>query len=183
MKFTTSSEEHYNTTTEKNIRPAFCTGRFATISSNFYNKTLAIRRLFMWLLFAVLSSIFAAATSILAKCGISGINSNLATAIRTFVVLAMSWIVVFVTKTDCTFSSISRKNWLFLILSGLSTGLSWLCYYRAIQVGKVSKVVAVDKFSIILTMIFAAVFLHEQFTVKSILGCLMIAAGTLLMVI
>lgn len=158
-------------------------GRFATISSNFYNKTHAIRRLFMWLLFAVLSSIFAAATSILAKCGISGINSNLATAIRTVVVLAMSWIVVFVTKTDCNFSSISRKNWLFLILSGLSTGLSWLCYYRAIQAGKVSKVVAVDKFSIILTMIFAAVFLHEQFTVKSILGCLMIAAGTLLMVI
>ena len=94
-----------------------------------------------------------------------------------------SWIVVFVTKTDCNFSSISRKNWLFLILSGLSTGLSWLCYYRAIQAGKVSKVVAVDKFSIILTMIFAAVFLHEQFTVKSTLGCLMIAAGTLLMVL
>ena len=136
----------------------------------------------MWLIFAVLSSVFAAMTSILAKVGIEGVNSNLATAIRTFVVLAMSWVMVFITNTQSGLTSISSKSWLFLVLSGLATGASWLCYYKALQMGEASKVVPIDKLSIVITMILAAVFLHEQFTPKSIIGCVLIAAGTLLMV-
>lgn len=136
----------------------------------------------MWLIFAVLSSVFAAMTSILAKVGIEGVNSNLATAIRTFVVLAMSWVMVFITNTQGGLTSISSKSWLFLVLSGLATGASWLCYYKALQMGEASKVVPIDKLSIVITMILAAVFLHEQFTPKSIIGCVLIAAGTLLMV-
>ena len=136
----------------------------------------------MWSIFAVLSSVFAAMTSILAKVGIEGVNSNLATAIRTFVVLAMSWVMVFITNTQGGLTSISSKSWLFLVLSGLATGASWLCYYKALQMGEASKVVPIDKLSIVITMILAAVFLHEQFTPKSIIGCVLIAAGTLLMV-
>ena len=136
----------------------------------------------LWLIFAVLSSVFAAMTSILAKVGIEGVNSNLATAIRTFVVLAMSWVMVFITNTQGGLTSISSKSWLFLVLSGLATGASWLCYYKALQMGEASKVVPIDKLSIVITMILAAVFLHEQFTPKSIIGCVLIAAGTLLMV-
>lgn len=137
----------------------------------------------MWAVYAVLSSAFAAATSILAKVGIDGINSNLATAIRTVVVVIMSWVMVFFTNTGVNFSDISRKNWLFLILSGLATGASWLCYYKALQIGKASKVVPVDKLSIVITIILAAVFLHEQITLKSAIGVVLITAGTLLMVL
>ncbi len=137
----------------------------------------------MWAVYAVLSSAFAAATSILAKVGIDGINSNLATAIRTVVVVIMSWIMVFFTNTGVNFSDISRKNWLFLILSGLATGASWLCYYKALQIGKASKVVPIDKLSIVITIILAAVFLHEQITLKSAIGVVLITAGTLLMVL
>ena len=125
---------------------------------------------------------FAALTSILAKIGIDGVNSNLATAIRTVVVVAMAWGMVFLTHAQNGISSISRKSWLFLILSGLATGASWLCYYRALQLGEASKVVPVDKLSVVLTLVLAFVFLHEQFTVKSVVGCLLIGAGTLLMV-
>ena len=130
-----------------------------------------------------MSSAFAAATSILAKVGIDGINSNLATAIRTVVVVIMSWVMVFFTNTGVNFSDISRKNWLFLILSGLATGASWLCYYKALQIGKASKVVPIDKLSIVITIILAAVFLHEQITLKSAIGVVLITAGTLLMVL
>ena len=137
----------------------------------------------MWLLLAILSSVFAALTSILAKVGIDGVNSNLATAIRTAVVLVMAWGMVFLTNAQKGISQISQKSWLFLILSGLATGASWLCYYRALQVGKASKVVPVDKLSVVITLILAFVFLHEQFTIKSIIGCLLIGAGTLLMVL
>ena len=137
----------------------------------------------MWAVYAVLSSVFAAATSILAKVGIDGINSNLATAIRTVVVVIMSWVMVFFTNTGVNFSDISRKNWVFLILSGLATGASWLCYYKALQIGKASKVVPVDKLSIVITIILAAVFLHEQITLKSAIGVVLITAGTLLMVL
>ena len=137
----------------------------------------------MWAVYAVLSSAFAAATSILAKVGIDGINSNLATAIRTVVVVIMSWVMVFFTNTGVNFSDISRKNWVFLILSGLATGASWLCYYKALQIGKASKVVPVDKLSIVITIILAAVFLHEQITLKSAIGVVLITAGTLLMVL
>lgn len=137
----------------------------------------------MWFLFAVLSALFAALTSILAKVGIENVNSNLATAIRTVVVLVMSWGMVFLTKTQSGITEISKKSWIFLILSGLATGASWLCYYRALQVGKVSKVVPVDKLSVVITILLAFVFLHEEFTVKSLLGCMLIGAGTLLMVI
>ncbi len=137
----------------------------------------------MWAVYAVLSSAFAAATSILAKVGIDGINSNLATAIRTVVVVIMSWVMVFFTNTGVNFSDISRKNWLFLILSGLATGASWLCYYKALQIGKASKVVPIDKLSIVITIILAAVFLHEQITLKSAIGVVLITAGTLLMVL
>lgn len=136
----------------------------------------------MWFVFALLSAVFAALTSILAKIRIDGVNSNLATAIRTVVVVAMAWGMVFLTHAQNGISSISRKSWLFLILSGLATGASWLCYYRALQLGEASKVVPVDKLSVVLTLVLAFVFLHEQFTVKSVVGCLLIGAGTLLMV-
>lgn len=137
----------------------------------------------MWWLFALLSAVFAALTSILAKVGIDGVNSNLATAIRTCVVVLMSWLMVFVTNAQSGISQISRKSWIFLILSGLATGASWLCYYRALQTGEASKVVPIDKLSVVFTLIMAFVFLHEKFTVKSAIGCVLIAAGTLVMVI
>ncbi len=137
----------------------------------------------MWLLFAVLSSVFAALTSILAKIGIEGVNSNLATALRTGVVLLMSWGMVLLTGAQKGIGQISPKSWLFLILSGLATGASWLCYYRALQMGRVSQVVPIDKMSVVLTLVLAFVFLHEQLTAKSIAGCILIGAGTLLMVL
>ena len=137
----------------------------------------------MWLVFALLSAIFAALTSILAKMGIDGVNSNLATAIRTAVVVIMAWGMVFLTNTQSGISEISKKSWVFLILSGLATGASWLCYYRALQMGDVSKVVPIDKLSIVLTMILAFFLLHEQFTVKSLVGCILIGIGTFVMVI
>ena len=137
----------------------------------------------MWLILALGASVFAALTSILAKVGIDGVNSNLATAIRTFVVLLMSWGMVFITNAQGGILEISRRSWIFLILSGLATGLSWLCYYKALQLGDVSKVVPIDKLSVIITMVLAAVLLHEKFTAKSIIGCILIGAGTLLMVL
>lgn len=137
----------------------------------------------MWFILALLSAIFAALTSILAKIGIDGVNSNLATAIRTLVVVVMAWGMVFLTNAQVGISDISRKSWLFLILSGLATGASWLCYYKALQVGDASKVVPIDKLSVVITLILAFVFLHEQFTFKSIIGCILIGAGTLLMVL
>ncbi len=137
----------------------------------------------MWFVFALLSAVFAALTSILAKVGIEGVNSNLATAIRTVVVLVMACGMVFVTNTQGGLADISRKSWLFLILSGLATGASWLCYYRALQIGEASKVVPIDKLSVVITLVLAFVFLHERFTPKSLIGCLLIGAGTLLMVL
>lgn len=137
----------------------------------------------MWLLLALASSVFAALTSILAKIGIDGVNSTLATAIRTFVVLVMSWGMVFLTNTQNGIFEISKRSWVFLILSGIATGASWLCYYKALQLGQASKVVPIDKLSVVITMVLAAVILHEQFTPKSILGCVLIGAGTLLMVL
>lgn len=137
----------------------------------------------MWLVLALLSAIFAALTSILAKVGIEGVNSNLATAIRTVVVVAMAWGMVFLTNAQGGISEISRKSWLFLILSGLATGASWLCYYKALQIGEASKVVPVDKLSVVFTLVLAFVFLHEQFTPKSLIGCALIGIGTLIMVI
>ena len=137
----------------------------------------------MWLLFALLSAVFAALTSILAKVGIEGVNSNLATAIRTLVVLIMAWGMVFLTDAQGGISAISKKSWLFLILSGLATGASWLCYYRALQIGEASKVVPVDKLSVVITLVLAFVFLHEKVTVKSAVGCVLIGVGTLLMVL
>lgn len=137
----------------------------------------------MWFFFAILSAVFAALTSILAKIGIEGVNSNLATAIRTVVVVVMSWGMVFLTNTQSGITEINRKSWIFLILSGLATGASWLCYYRALQIGEASKVVPVDKLSVVITLVLAFIFLHEQFTVKSLIGCILIGAGTLLMVI
>lgn len=137
----------------------------------------------MWFILALAASLFAALTSILAKIGIDGVNSNLATAIRTFVVLIMSWGMVFLTNTQSGIAQITRKSWIFLILSGISTGASWLCYYKALQMGDASKVVPIDKLSVVITMVLAALILHEQFTAKSIIGCILIAAGTLLMVI
>ena len=137
----------------------------------------------MWFILALGASVFAALTSILAKVGINGVNSNLATAIRTFVVLIMSWGMVFITNTQGGIGEISRRSWLFLILSGLATGASWLCYYKALQLGEASKVVPIDKLSVVITMILAAVFLHEKFTPKSIIGCALIGIGTLLMVL
>lgn len=137
----------------------------------------------MWFVFALLSSVFAALTSILAKVGIDGVNSNLATAIRTAVVLVMSWGMVFLTHTQSRISAIGKKSWLFLILSGLATGASWLCYYKALQMGNASKVVPIDKLSVVITLILAFVFLHEEFTMKSIIGCVLIGLGTLLMVL
>lgn len=136
----------------------------------------------MWLLFAILSSVFAAATSILAKVGIEGVNSTLATAIRTVVVLVMSWGMVFLTNAQTGLSEIGKKSWLFLILSGLATGASWLCYYRALQMGDASKVVPIDKLSVVITLVLAFVFLHEEMTAKSVIGCILIGVGTLLMV-
>ncbi len=137
----------------------------------------------MWFIFALASSVFAALTSILAKIGIEGVNSTLATAIRTFVVLLLSWGMVFITNTQSGMLEISRKSWIFLILSGVATGASWLCYYKALQIGEASKVVPIDKMSVVITLILAAVVLHEQFTPKSIFGCILIALGTLLMVL
>ena len=137
----------------------------------------------MWLLFALGSAVFAALTSILAKIGIDGVNSNLATAIRTLVVMVMAWGMVFLTDSQGGIGEISKKSWLFLILSGLATGASWLCYYRALQIGEASKVVPVDKLSVVITLVLAFVFLHEKFTAKSLIGCLLIGAGTLLMVL
>ena len=136
----------------------------------------------MWFVFALLSAIFAALTSILAKVGIDGVNSNLATAIRTIVVVVMAWGMVFLTNVQRGISEISRKSWIFLILSGLATGASWLCYYKALQIGEASKVVPVDKLSVVITLILAFVFLHEQFTLKSIIGCILIGVGTLFMI-
>lgn len=137
----------------------------------------------MWIVFAILSAVFAALTSILAKVGVDGVNSNLATAIRTVVVVVMAWGMVFLTHVQSGITEISKKSWIFLILSGLATGASWLCYYKALQMGEVSKVVPIDKLSIVFTLILAFVFLHEQFTVKSFLGCVFIAVGTFLMVL
>ena len=137
----------------------------------------------MWVVFAILSAVFAALTSILAKIGIDGVNSNLATAIRTVVVVLMAWGMVFLTHAQSGVTDISRKSWIFLILSGLATGASWLCYYKALQIGEASKVVAVDKISVVFTLILAFLFLHEEFTAKSAIGCVLIAAGTLLMVL
>lgn len=137
----------------------------------------------MWFWFALGSAIFAALTSILAKVGIEGVNSNLATAIRTVVVVLMAWGMVFITNSQGGISAISKKSWIFLILSGLATGASWLCYYKALQVGEASKVVPIDKLSVVITLVLAFVFLHEKFTPKSVIGCLLIGAGTLLMVL
>ena len=137
----------------------------------------------MWMVFALLSAVFAALTSILAKVGIEGVNSNLATAIRTVVVVIMAWAIVFLSNTQSGIAEISRKSWLFLILSGLATGASWMCYYKALQMGDASKVVPIDKLSVVITLVLAFVFLHEQFTAKSLIGCVLIAAGTMLMVL
>lgn len=137
----------------------------------------------MWIIFAILSAVFASLTSILAKIGIDGVNSNLATAIRTVVVVIMAWGMVFLTHAESGIKEISSKSWLFLILSGLATGASWLCYYKALQMGEVSKVVPIDKLSVVITLILAFVFLHEEFTIKSVIGCVLIAVGTLVMVL
>lgn len=137
----------------------------------------------MWMIFALLSAVFAALTSILAKIGIDGVNSNLATAIRTVVVVVMAWGMVFLTHAHSGIAEISKRSWLFLILSGLATGASWLCYYRAMQIGEVSKVVPIDKLSVVLTLVLAFVFLHEEFNARSLTGCVLIGAGTLLMVL
>ena len=136
----------------------------------------------MWFVFALLSAFFAALTSILAKVGIEGVNSNLATAIRTVVVVAMSWGMVFLTNAQNGITEISRKSWILLILSGLATGASWLCYYKALQIGDASKVVPIDKLSVVITLVLAFVFLHEEFTIKSLVGCILIGIGTLIMV-
>lgn len=137
----------------------------------------------MWFILALASAVFAALTSILAKIGIDGVNSNLATAVRTVVVVVMAWGMVFLTSAQSGITEISRRSWLFLILSGLATGASWLCYYRALQVGEASKVVPVDKLSVVITLILAFAFLHEEVTAKSVIGCALITAGTLLMVL
>ena len=137
----------------------------------------------MWFVFALLSAVFAALTSILAKIGIESVNSNLATAIRTVVVVVMAWGMVFLTNTQSGIWEISKKSWLFLILSGLATGASWLCYYRALQIGEASKVVPIDKLSVVITLVLAFLFLHEEFTMKSLIGCILIGIGTLVMVL
>ena len=137
----------------------------------------------MWFVLALLSAIFAALTSILAKVGIEGVNSNLATAIRTVVVVVMAWGMVFLTNAQNGIAEISKRSWFFLILSGLATGASWLCYYRALQLGDASKVVPIDKLSVVITLILAFVFLHEQFTTKSLIGCILIGIGTMVMVL
>ncbi len=137
----------------------------------------------MWFVFALLSSVFAAFTSILAKMGIEGVNSNLATAIRTVVVVLMAWLIVFLTGAHAGLSEISKRSWLFLILSGLATGFSWICYYKALQIGEASKVVPVDKLSIVLTVLLAFLILHEQFTIKKLIGILLITLGTFVMIL
>ena len=137
----------------------------------------------MWFIFAILSAVFAALTSILAKVGIDGVNFNLANAVRTIVVVLMDWVMVFITNAQSGLFEISKKSWIFLILSGLATGASWLCYYKALQIGEASKVVPVDKLSVVITLILAFVFLHESFTFKSLIGCVLITAGTLIMVL
>lgn len=137
----------------------------------------------MWMIFALLSAVFAALTSILAKIGIDGVNSNLATAIRTVVVVIMAWGMVFLTNAQGGIMEINKKSWIFLILSGLATGASWLCYYKALQMGDASKVVPIDKLSVVITLLLAFVFLHESFTMKSFIGCILIGAGTLIMVL
>ncbi|BAL68898.1 EamA family transporter [Streptococcus mutans] len=136
----------------------------------------------MWALFAFLSALFAALTSILAKIGIEDVNSNLATAIRTLVVLFLAWGMVFLTKGQTGLADISKKSWTFLILSGLATGASWLCYYRALQLGKASEVVPIDKLSVVITLILAFLVLHEDFSIKSLIGCILIGGGTLMIV-
>lgn len=137
----------------------------------------------MWWIFAILSAVFAALTSILANVGIDGVNSNLATAVRTMVVVVMAWVMVFITNAQSGLTEISKKNWIFLILSGLATGASWLCYYRALQIGEASKVVPIDKLSVVITLVLAFVFLHEEFNIKSLIGCVLIGTGTLIMVL
>ena len=137
----------------------------------------------MWFTLAFGASVFAALTSVLAKLGIDNVNSNLATAIRTFVVLIMSLVMVFLTNAQSGIVDISKRSWIFLILSGLATGASWLCYYKALQIGEVSKVIPIDKLSVVITMVLAAVVLHEQFTIKSVFGCILLTAGTLMMVL
>ncbi|ABN52722.1 MAG TPA: EamA family transporter [Hungateiclostridium thermocellum] len=137
----------------------------------------------MWMIFAILSAVFAALTSILAKVGIENVNSHLATAIRTVVVVIMAWAMVFFTHAQGGLSQISRKSWIFLILSGIATGASWLCYYKALQTGDVSKVVPIDKMSVVITIVLAFVFLREKFTAKSLIGCILLTAGTLVMVL
>ena len=150
----------------------------------YYTKEKEITEgIVMWFIMALLSAIFAALTSILAKIGIDGVNSNLATAIRTVVVVVMAWGMVFLTNAQSGITEISRKSWIFLILSGLATGASWLCYYKALQIGEASKVVPIDKLSVVITLILAFVFLHEQFTIKSLIGCILIGIGTLIMVL
>lgn len=158
-------------------------GRKRNIIKESSGKSRESGRFIMWMLFAVLSSIFAALTSILAKVGIEGVNSNLATAVRTVVVLIMAWGMVFLTGGQSGLSSIGKKSWIFLILSGLATGASWLCYYKALQMGDASKVVPIDKMSVVITLILAFVFLHESVMPKTVLGCVLIGAGTLLMVL
>ena len=138
---------------------------------------------FMWMIFALLSAVFAALTSILAKIGIEGVNSNLATAIRTIVVVIMAWGMVFLTSAQNGITEISRKSWLFLILTGLATGASWMCYYKALQIGDASKVVPIDKLSVVITLVLSFIFLHEEFTSKSLIGCILIGVGTLFMVL
>ena len=150
-------------------------GPFLTLKST--------RVIVMWMVFALLSTVFAALTSILAKIGIEGVNSNLATAIRTAVVVVMAWGMVFLTHAQSGIAEISRRSWLFLILSGLATGASWLCYYRALQMGDASKVVPIDKLSVVITLVLAFAFLHEEFNTRSLIGCVLIGAGTLLMVL
>lgn len=137
----------------------------------------------MWFVFAILSSIFAALTSILAKIGIEGVNSNLATAVRTIVVVLMAWFMVFITGNQNGIIDISKKSWIFLILSGLATGASWLCYYKALQLGEASKVVSIDKLSIVITIILAFIFLGEQITLKTLIGCCLIVTGTFIMIL
>ena len=137
----------------------------------------------MWSIFAILSAIFAALTSILAKVGIEGVNSNLATAVRTIVVVLMAWFMVFVTGNQNGIVDISKKSWIFLILSGLATGASWLCYYKALQLGEASKVVPIDKLSIVITIILAFIFLGEQITLKTLIGCCLIIIGTFVMIL
>ena len=137
----------------------------------------------MWFVLALLSAIFAALSSILAKVGIEGVNSNLATAIRTVVVVVMSWGMVFLTNAQNGIAKISKRSWLFLVLSGLATAVSWLCYYKALQLGDASKVIPIDKLSVVITLILAFVFLHEQFTMKSLIGCILIGIGTMVMVL